>query len=315
MSFVYCIAASALMGAIVLVISLIVIAPTKKDKGADLFMSDEERIKFESERKKQKLKDEAGFKALSYFQKKEQMLDQSDVGITFDMYLAITAALSIFGFVLFQYMFGKMVISLGGALIAGFILPDMIVKKRLEKRQEAFDSHLHEALRRMASSMRAGSSVQLAAEEIAKSNSIPSDVRTEFKKIIIELGYGETIDTAFRHMYERIGSNNLKFLSITIKEQVANGGNMAEMFENIGNTINNKRIMDQSIKATLSQGKTSAVFLSCIPFLLPLIMRLVSPGYFDPMTNTPLGQLIFFGSYGVVAVGMVVLNKMTDIDT
>lgn len=299
--------------ALVILIGIIILKPEKKKSLLDgRIMTDEERAAFELQRKKQKKRDAEGDN-LSYFEKKKIWLEQAGVGITYEMYLMIMAGVGVGGFLIFQYIFSLPLFSLAGAIGFALVVPDTIVKKRLEKRQDEFDGHLHEALRRMASTMRSGGSVQQAVTDVVNAKSMPEDIRVEFKKVLIELGYDETLDVGFKHMYERIGSYNLKFLYITVKEQIANGGNMAEMFENIGRTINNKRLMDASIKATLSQGKTSGRVLSFFPFIIPTLIKMISPGYFDPMTSSAIGQFIYAGCYGFVFIGMFVINKITDI--
>ena len=251
---------------------------------------------------------------MSWFDKKSLELQQSHTGITLTTYMAIMFGAGL-GLFIFAYMIFKEFIYAGLAACLGYLAPGAFVKSKIAKNIAIFNANLVKALRRMASNMRAGGTLKQAIMDVGKSQSMPSAIRMEFINILSDMEYGASPEQAFYNLYERVGSEDVRTLALTVEIQRRTGGNMAEAFDNLARIINRRELEEADIKATLSATKSSGRIISVIPFALTAILNFMSPTYFNEFYNWAggLGKMIAFGCYIIIGFGVVVMNKMTDI--
>ena len=253
-------------------------------------------------------------KKLTWSEKKIQQLKQSHSGISFSTYLAI-----MFGACVILFLFGYLIFkSPIFALIAacfGYIAPEIVVKSKVEKNIAIFNGNLVKALRRMSSNMRAGGTLKQAIMDVGKSQSMPGAIRVEFINILSDMEYGVSPEEAFYQLYERVGSDDVRSLALTIEIQRKTGGNIAEAFDNLARIINKRELEEADIKATLAQTKSSGTLISIMPFALTIMLNFISPTYFNSFYKwgDGMGKIIVFGCYVVIGFGVFIMNKMTSI--
>lgn len=250
----------------------------------------------------------------SWSEKKALQLQQSNTGITLTTYLAIMFGAGVALFI-FAYMILKEPIYAILAACFGYVVPEMIVKNKVEKNISIFNANLVKALRRMASNMRAGGTLKQAIMDVGKSQSMPSAIRVEFINVLSDMEYGATPEEAFYKLYERVGSEDVRTLALNVEIQRRTGGNMAESFDGLARIINKRELEEADIKATIAQTKSSGTIISIIPFALTAVLNLMSPTYFDAMYRwgDGLGKIIVFGCYIIIGFGVFIMNRMTSI--
>lgn len=251
---------------------------------------------------------------IGWLDKKTKQLQQSHTGITIGAYLAIMFAVGLVLFFLAYFIFKEFIFALVAACF-GYIAPEAIVKAKISKNIATFNANLVKALRRMSSNMRAGGTLKQAIMDVGKSQSMPSAIRIEFINVLSDMEYGSSPEQAFYKLYERVGSEDVRTLALTIEIQRRTGGNIAEAFDNLARIINRRELEEADIKATLSQTKSSGQLISVIPFALTIMLNFISPTYFDSFYawNGGFGKIIAFACYIVIGIGMFVMNKLTDI--
>lgn len=249
----------------------------------------------------------------SWFEKKERELQQTHSGITLPIYIAIAvvSVTVIFGLV---YMLMQTVLIALPFSLLGLYIPNAIVKSRVEKNIQQLNAQMIKALRRMSSTLRAGGSLKQAIEDVAKARSIPGIIRVEFRRVLSDIEYGDSIERALYKLYERTGSRDIHNMALAVEIQRQIGGNIAELFDNISQTITNRNLMERDVRATLAQASASTTILSILPFAIGGLIVLMNPGYFDPLFASFTGRLSILICICFILTGMFIMKRVSKID-
>ena len=249
---------------------------------------------------------------LTWTEKKERELKRSHTNMTMQVYLAI-----MFGACIALYMFGYLIFKdplyAFFAALFGAIAPKVVLSVLISKNVNTFNQNLVKALRRMASNMRAGGTLKQAIVDVCKSNSMPDAIRTEFAAVLSDTEFGLPVADAFYKLYERVGSEEVRTIALTIEIQTKKGGNLAEALENEARLINRRALEEADVKATMAQTKSSGILVSMIPLILTAVLNVISPSYFDSFYawGGGLGKTIALMCYVLIGFGIFVMNKLT----
>lgn len=195
---------------------------------------------------------------------------------------------------------------------AGCIVCMIVLSISIQRRQKAFINQLGDMLTMIANALRAGFSFMQALDHIA--NEMDDPVKTEVRRVVMDVNVGLPLEEALNNMTERINSPdfNLVVAAVLIQRQV--GGNLAQILDTISETINERVRMRREISALTAQGRMSGMVLGCLPFGLAIILQIISPGYLEPLFSNPMGQAALAGSGVLMLIGFVVIRKIVNIE-
>ena len=195
--------------------------------------------------------------------------------------------------------------------VSGCVLCLLVVLIRIHQRQKAFVNQMADMLNMISNALRAGFSFMQAMDHIASEMDDP--VKTEVKKVIMDVNIGLSLENALNKMTDRVGSPdfNLVVAAVLIQRQV--GGNLAQILDNISDTINDRVRMRREINTLTAQGKMSGVVLGCLPFALALLFQLINPSYLRPLFENPIGQMAVIGALILMAIGAGIIYKIVNI--
>lgn len=203
-----------------------------------------------------------------------------------------------------------------GFLVCGFIgfyFPKMWVKNREAARGKAFNNQLADTITLMANSMRSGMSLLQAMEMISREAEEPT--RTEFSRVVREIGLGVSPDDALLHLVRRIKSDDLDLMVTAMMVQHEVGGNLSKILDTIAHTIRERVKLKGQIRAITGQQRATGYMLGALPLFLGGIMLLIAPKYISSLW-TPPGPwtLVPFGGLVSTFIGFAVIQKITDIE-
>lgn len=196
-------------------------------------------------------------------------------------------------------------------MAAGCLLCMVIVEIRIHQRQKAFVNQLADMLTMISNALRAGFSFMQALDHIASEMEDP--VKTEIRKVIMDVNIGIPLEEALNKMTDRVGSSDFHLVVAAVLIQRQVGGNLAQVLDNISETINERVRMRQEINTLTTQGKMSGLVLGCMPFALALLFQLVNPNYLNPLWENPLGQMAVAGALILMAIGAGIIYKIVNI--
>jgi tight adherence protein B len=205
----------------------------------------------------------------------------------------------------------KIPVALMGA-VGVDILAMVILDIRISKRRKAFTNQMGDMLNMVANALRSGFSFIQAFELVAKEMNDP--VRGEVNKVVREIGVGVSLEKALENMNKRICSPefDLVVTAVIIQRQV--GGNMAQILDNISNTINERIRMRREVMALTAQGRASGVVLAALPFGAAFLLSVINPGYLDPLIDTGTGRMAIAGGMVMEIIGWLCIEKIVNIE-
>jgi tight adherence protein B len=160
------------------------------------------------------------------------------------------------------------------ALLIGYVLLRSAKSRRIAK----FSEQLPEALDVIVRGLRAGHPFRVAIGLAARE--MPDPIGTEFGILLDEISFGLDQDVAVNHLYDRVGQEDLSFVSTAINIQSQTGGNLADVLHNLSRLLRNRSKLQLKVRALTSEGRTSGVILSVLPFLLFGMLNYINPDYF-----------------------------------
>ena len=129
----------------------------------------------------------------TFLAKKEKELLQSGTGMTLPVYYLMIAATALVLYLLTDFLLASQA---AAALVAcaSVFVPGYVIKQRKAKRKAEFDEAYVKALKRMASSLRTGSTLLQAVEDVVHTHALPRVIREELAAVLLDFEYHDTLD-------------------------------------------------------------------------------------------------------------------------
>ena len=225
------------------------------------------------------------------------------------LYLSLTSMVLVL--VAAALAFGNLLLGLLLGLMA-FPLPGIVVWWLKRRRDRLFQVQLVDALIGMGNALRAGFSLPLAFELLARE--MPNPMGQEMRLVVQEMRVGVTMEDALRHLHERMPSEDLDLLitSILVSREV--GGNLTEIFDNIADTIRERHRIQGKIAALTAQGKLQGFVVALLPVGIAVFLNLFNPELMRPMFQTWLGGAMIAAVVALELTGIYWIYRITRID-
>jgi tight adherence protein B len=207
---------------------------------------------------------------------------------------------------------------LGGALLGagagalGFFAPALGVRVYRRKRRSLFEAQLTDALQQMANALRAGLTFQQASEQVGRE--APAPLGQEFGLYAKEVRLGSSPEEALVAMVRRVGSEDLELVATSTNIARQLGGNLADMFETIAETIRERFRLEGKIRALTSQGKLQGLVVATLPLWVGLFLDWYRPDLMQPMFQHAAGYVLVGAIALLEAIGFVLIRRIVTID-
>lgn len=192
------------------------------------------------------------------------------------------------------------------------MIPRIILNIKIKSRLKSLENQISDTLTSMANSMRAGFSFLQAMEMVAKE--MPEPISGEFKKMLREIGLGTPTQKAMLDMSERIGSDDLDLVVTVILIQRQVGGNLAEVLDNISETIRERMRINGEVKTLTAQGRISGLIISILPAALGIILFIINKDYIMTLFTHRIGIIMLIIGIFSQIFGYVLIRKVIQID-
>ena len=248
----------------------------------------------------------------------ELMLDQADLPIKPFEFLLITMAsglaLGILGLLQSARQgpgAGKIFFVMLMVLL-GWLLPLLFVRVRRSLRRQAFNRQLPDALQAIANSLRAGFGFNQGMTVVA--SDLPAPISVEFARALREMNLGSTVDEVLQTMARRMQSVDfdLAVAGILINRQV--GGNLAELLDNIVNTIRERVKLKAFIRVLTAQQRLSAWVVVAVPPVVLVVLFLGMRAYTSYLLVTHIGQVMLVAAFCLQLLGGYLIRRIVSID-
>lgn len=250
------------------------------------------------------------FAAKSYTRKLEAELSKADVLLRGEEFIGLNILVTLAGGLIGFMLFG----GISQALLLGFIgllIPGMLVKHKKKARLNKLNEQISDSITVMTNSMRAGYSFQQALDLVGREMSGPLAV--EFRRTLREINLGSTTEQALLNLIQRAESNDLELMLTAVLIQRQIGGNLAEIFDNISNSIKDRIRLKGEIKTLTAQGRISGLMIGLLPVALFGILILISPDYIGILLKESSGRIIMGSAVVSEIIGFLMVRKVVDI--
>lgn len=260
---------------------------------------------------KEAAKKNEGIRASFPYKHVSTLIEQAALTITIPAFVGYCALAFLGCLILFWIVLPAPLIDLSAAF-AGPVIPYMYVRTKHSKRMREFDKALPHAIDMISRGLKAGHSVPSAFEIVASQAEEP--VRGEFSVLCGQMRLGLSQRDALIQMGQRVPSQDLLFMITAVLIQKDSGGNLALLLDRTSQMIYERIRIQGEVRVKTAQARMSGIVLTLMPIALGLIVRITSPHMFSTLINDPIGRILFY--YGMIslAVGAIVIRKMTKVE-
>ncbi len=218
------------------------------------------------------------------------------------------------GLLVFVIVWPNVIVSLVGFVfmfLGAWYVLRMLFRTLWERHCNKVVQQLVEALTIMCNSLKVGLSLGQAMERVIKG--YPGPLAKEFGLVLNKMKLGQSLEESLDEMADRIKKTDVDILVSTVNILKETGGNLAETFFVMSETLRERQKMEKKIKALTAQGMMQAKILSALPFFLIAIFYLLDKNYISPLLFKPLGWACLFVVLVLVLIGGYVMRKMVQI--
>ncbi len=182
----------------------------------------------------------------------------------------------------------------GLGILVGCAMPVLLVMRRHAEAERALERQLPEALDVMVRALQAGK--PLPACWLEMSQVLDKPIAPLCHDIYLKMQYGGELDEVLREVSGRVPSEDVRFFLTALRIQTRSGGNLVQLLRDQSELIRDRLALRGRIQAISSESRMSAWIMGLMPFLVSLMMYLLSPKTMSLLWTTPAGiRMIEFG--------------------
>jgi tight adherence protein B len=197
------------------------------------------------------------------------------------------------------------------ALLVGLctsFVPFFYVTKKRDKRISQLETLLPDALDFLARSMRAGHAFTISLEMVGEE--IQEPLGQELRALFNEQNLGASLERSFANFSRRVPIPDVRYFCSAVLLQRQTGGNLSEILNRLSHIIRERFRLKGQVKAVSAHGRLTATILTILPIATLAGLMLTSPGYLDPLFETPLGKKIIAAGILAQVMGNFFIRKI-----
>lgn len=143
---------------------------------------------------------------------------------------------------------------------------------------------------------------------------LPPELQGEMARVLYDIRLGYSVADAFANLAARLGTRDVKMISIASRIGVEHGGNMAESYRLLSGMMRDAIGFEMELKAMTTEGRMQALVMSCLPFALLLLLSLISWDMFGTIFTTVAGLCVLLGLCCMLGLAYVWIRRIVDIE-
>lgn len=202
------------------------------------------------------------------------------------------------------FLLTQSIISAVIGLAAGVIAPELIVRLQKSKSDKDFDEKYGRALKQMASTLRAGMTIQQAVDDICANPFLDEQIKDMFRQISADVKIGIPIAEAFKKVSDMRSTIDTRDVTAAVAMQSEVGGSEAEVIELVATNINERIMVRKEIRTLFTTAKITVYAMDFVPPILLIgliftggdLMNFYKEGFTGLLVMGAIMLLFFIGS-------------------
>lgn len=187
----------------------------------------------------------------------------------------------------------------------------LFLRIKASRRRAKFDSQLGDTLQMMAGGLRAGHSLLRSVDAVSQEADSPTS--EEFARLVNETRLGRDLRDSMLDAARRLKSEDFDWIGQAIEIHREVGGNLAEVLDQVGETIRERSEIKGQVKSLSAEGKLSAYILVALPVGIFLYLSIANPTYTGAFYTSVLGWFMMGFSVVLLALGSFWLSRVVKI--
>jgi tight adherence protein B len=238
-------------------------------------------------------------------------LRQADLQVTTTEFLALWLTAIALGLIAGRLLTHQWLAAVLCGLI-GAIVPYMVLHTRQSARLQAFNNQLHTVLLQLSGSLRAGYGLQQAIDFVARET--PAPAGKEFAQVQRDVRLGQTAMDALDSLIDRVPSDDLRLIVTAIRIHSEVGGNLAEILENVSETIRERVRIKGELRALTAQQRMAGYVLAALPVIVFLLLMMLNPNYESRLFTPGVTLCIPLGAILMMASGFLIIRRLIQLE-
>ena len=179
------------------------------------------------------------------------------------------------------------------------------------RRRTKFEAQLGDTLQMLSGGLRAGHSLLRAVDAVSKEADAPTS--EEFARLVNENRLGRDLKESMLDAAHRLRSEDFEWVGQAIEIHREVGGDLAEVLDQVGETIRERSQIKGQVKALSAEGRLSAYILVALPIGMFLYMSVVNTAYIATLYTSLIGWIMLGVAVLILAVGSFWLSRVVKI--
>ena len=201
--------------------------------------------------------------------------------------------------------------SLAASIVAA-VAPPLALFRFKKRRARKFVLQLPDCLNAMSSSLRGGSNLARAMDLAAAQQ--PAPISQELSVVLSEYRLGRELRQALDDMAKRVRCPEVTLLNAAINIARTVGGNLADTFDNLADTLREKAQVEGKIEALTAMGKMQGWVVASLPFFLAAVLYKQEPEGMRALLFEPVGWLTLSVLLVMILVAILMIQRIVSID-
>jgi tight adherence protein B len=240
-----------------------------------------------------------------------RLLEQTNMKWSPQFYLGLSLGLALGIGVAVNILTRNLIPTLLFGLIAGFV-PTMLLFRSRRKRLDLIEEQLPEAVDLLGRAIRAGHPLTMGLRMVADEG--PSPIAGYFQQASEEQRFGMPFDDSLLGMVDRIPLVDMRILVTAIMVQREVGGNLAEILDNIAQTVRARFTLRRQLRVYTAQGRMSGYILAVLPPILGGIIYFLDPTYITLLFTEPMGRVMLVAAIVLQTAGFLWIRRIVQIE-
>jgi tight adherence protein B len=202
--------------------------------------------------------------------------------------------------------FGRVAATL--AAVGWVVAPPVAARVRAAGRPGRRDAQLPEALERVASALRGGSSLTTALQATAART--PAPLGDELAAIVASAEGGNGLAVALDRWAEMADTSPARLAAVALALGAETGGAVARAVDGVAATLRDRRNVAAEAGALATQARASAALIALSPLGFAGLVVAVDPAAAAMLLGSPLGVLCLLAGLGLEAAGAAWMSRI-----